>query len=381
MEMVEKEIRGHYQSDLITHIREAGNVYNLGHTEFYLAREFGFCNGVRRAIDIAYAARKVFENQRIFLIGDIIHNPEVNRQLADMGIKKLPWKKLDESYDQLTADDVVIVPAFGVPTHFVDLLEEKGVQIVDSTCGDVMKVWKRVKNYAAMGVTSIIHGKATHEETGATASRALGDRGRGKYLIVFSLDDAKVLCDYITGKGDKEAFMKRFEGCYSPGFDPDEDLDEVGIANQTTMLKEETRTLQNMVKAAIEERDGDDDNFYVFDTICGATQDRQDALYELLQKPLDVMFVVGGHNSSNTTHLVDIAKKHVPTYFIESAASIKSIQYVEAFDTDTHEVRTMTTDPVVQNLGKSLKVGITAGASCPANLIEATILRLAELRK
>ncbi len=381
MELVEKEIRGHYQSDLITHIREAGNVYNLGHTEFYLAREFGFCNGVRRAIDIAYAARKVFQTQRIFLIGDIIHNPEVNRQLADMGIKKLPWKKLDESYDQLTEDDVVIVPAFGVPTHFVDLLEEKGVQIVDSTCGDVMKVWKRVKNYAAMGVTSIIHGKASHEETSATASRALGTRGRGKYLVVYSLDDARVLCDYITGKGDKEAFMKRFEGCYSAGFDPDEDLEEVGIANQTTMLKEETRALQDMVKAAIEERDGDDDNFYVFDTICGATQDRQDALYELLQKPLDVMFVVGGYNSSNTTHLVDIAKKHVPTYFIESAACIKSIQYVEAFDTDAHEVRTMTTAPVVQNLGKSLKVGITAGASCPANLIEATILRLAELRK
>ncbi len=380
MEMVEKEIQTHYQSKLIAHIREAGNVYNLGHTEFFLAREFGFCDGVRRAIDIAYAARKVFPDSRMYLIGDIIHNPEVNRQLADMGIEKLPWKKLDAAYDKLGPDDVVIVPAFGVPTAFMDLLEEKGVQVVDTTCGDVMKVWKRVKNYAAMGVTSIIHGKASHEETGATASRALGKNGRGKYLVIYSMDDARALCDYILGKGDKESFMKRFEGCCSPGFDPDEDLEELGIANQTTMLKEETAEIQRMVKAAILERDGDDDNFFMFDTICGATQDRQDALYELLKKPLDVMFVVGGHNSSNTTHLVDIAKKHVPTYFIESAECIKSIQYVEAYDTDAHEVRTMTTVPVVQNLGKSLKVGVTGGASCPAKLIEATILRIVDLR-
>lgn len=381
MELVEKEIQQHYQSDLISHIRAAGNSYNLGHTEFFLAKEFGFCNGVRRAIDIAYAARRVFPGQQIYLIGDIIHNPEVNRQLEEMGIQKLPWKQLDSSYDQIRENDVVIVPAFGVPTPFMDALEEKGVHIVDTTCGDVMKVWKRVKNYASMGVTSIIHGKSTHEETSATASRALGDRGKGKYLVVYSLDDARVLCDYMLGRENKAAFMQRFEGCYSPGFDPDTDLEEIGIANQTTMLKTETQTLQQMVKDAIVERDGDDDNFYVFDTICGATQDRQDALYELLKNPLDVMFVVGGYNSSNTTHLVDIAKKYVPTYFIESAACIKSIQYVDAFDTETQEVREMITVPVVQNLGKSLKVGITAGASCPANLIEATILRLADLRK
>lgn len=381
MELVEKEIQQHYQSDLISHIRAAGNSYNLGHTEFFLAKEFGFCNGVRRAIDIAYAARRVFPGQQIYLIGDIIHNPEVNRQLEEMGIQKLPWKQLDSSYDQIRENDVVIVPAFGVPTPFMDALEEKGVHIVDTTCGDVMKVWKRVKNYASMGVTSIIHGKSTHEETSATASRALGDRGKGKYLVVYSLDDARVLCDYMLGRGNKAAFLQRFEGCYSPGFDPDTDLEEIGIANQTTMLKTETQTLQQMVKDAIVERDGDDDNFYVFDTICGATQDRQDALYELLKNPLDVMFVVGGYNSSNTTHLVDIAKKYVPTYFIESAACIKSIQYVDAFDTETQEVREMITVPVVQNLGKSLKVGITAGASCPANLIEATILRLADLRK
>ena len=152
MEQVEKEIQQHYQSELISHIRSAGNVYNLGHTEFFLAREFGFCNGVRRAIDIAYAARRVFPDRRIFLIGDIIHNPEVNRQLEEMGIRKLPWKQLDSSYDRVAPDDVVIIPAFGVPTPFMDALEEKGVQIVDTTCGDVMKVWKRVKNYAAIGI-------------------------------------------------------------------------------------------------------------------------------------------------------------------------------------------------------------------------------------
>lgn len=381
MEQVEKEIQQHYQSELISHIRSAGNVYNLGHTEFFLAREFGFCTGVRRAVDIAYAARKVFPSQRIFLIGDIIHNPEVNRQLEGMGIQKLPWKQLDASYDAITANDVVIIPAFGVPMSFMDALEEKGAQIVDTTCGDVMKVWKRVKNYAAMGITSIIHGKVTHEETRATASRALGDKGKGKYLVVYDLEDARFLCDYILGRIDKNSFIQRFDGCFSPEFDPERDLEEVGIANQTTMLKTETQSFQQMVRDAIIQRDGDDDNFYVFDTICGATQDRQDALYELLKNPLDVMFVVGGYNSSNTTHLVDIAKEHVPTYFIESAECIKSIQYVDAFDTEKREVCQMTTEPVVQNLGKSLKVGITAGASCPANLIEETIRRIADLRK
>lgn len=381
MELVEKEIQKHYQSELITHIRNANNKYNLGHTEFFLAREFGFCNGVRRAIDIAYAARRVFADHRIFLIGDIIHNPEVNQQLAGMGIKKLPWKQLDESYNSLTENDVVIVPAFGVPTFFMDSLEAKGVQVVDTTCGDVMKVWKRVKNYAAMGVTSIIHGKATHEETSATASRARGDKGRGKYLVVYNLDEAQKVCDYILGRGNKEEFLAYFKGAYSEGFDPDEDLEEVGIANQTTMLKTETQQLQKLIKDAIVERDGDDDNFFVFDTICGATQARQDALYELLEQPIDVMFVVGGYNSSNTTHLVDIAKRHVTTYFIESAECIKSLQQVEAYDTDTNEIKLMNTEPVVQNLGKSLKVGITAGASCPANLIEATILRISDLRK
>lgn len=381
MELVEQQIQRHYQSDLISHIREAGNVYNLGHTEFFLAREFGFCNGVRRAIDIAYAARKVFHDRNIYLIGDIIHNPEVNRQLEEMGVKKLPWKQLDAACDRITADDVVIIPAFGVPSSFMNALEEKGVQVVDTTCGDVMKVWKRVKNYASMGITSIIHGKATHEETSATASRALGDKGRGKYLVVYDLEDVRILCDYMQGNGDREAFLKRFEGSCSSGFDPDTDLEEVGIANQTTMLKTETQELQRMIRDAVVQRDGDDDNFYVFDTICGATQDRQDALNELLKHPLDVMFVVGGYNSSNTTHLVDISRKHIPTYFIESAECIQSIQYVDAFDPETHRVRRMTTEPVVQNLGKSLKVGITAGASCPANLIEAVILRIADLRK
>ncbi len=381
MERVEKEIENHYQSDLINHIRASGNVYNLGHTEFHLAKEFGFCNGVRRAIDIAYAARKVFPTERMFLIGDIIHNPEVNRQLIGMGVVKLPWGQMVNNCEKLEANDVVIVPAFGVSIDLMNRLEEKGVHVVDTTCGDVMKVWKRVKNYAKMGVTSIIHGKASHEETTATASRALGDRGTGKYLVIYDDNDARMLCDYILGKGNKEEFLAHFKGAYSPGFDPDEDLEELGLANQTTMLKTETQHIQNMVRQAIIDRDGDDDNYFVYDTICGATQDRQDALKDLLSEHLDVLFVVGGHNSSNTTHLVDIAKNIVPTFFIESADSIQSLHAIDSFNTTTKKVESMSTPPVVQNLGKPIKVGITAGASCPANLIEAVINRIADLRK
>ena len=379
MEAVQAEVQRHYSSALVDRIRNHGGTLTIGPTTVRLARQFGFCYGVERAIDLAYASRRVFPERRIFLIGEIIHNPEVNRQLADLGIITLPWRQIDASYDQLRPDDVVIVPAFGAPTAFMDKLDRLGCGIVDTTCGDVMKVWRRVRQNARDGVTSIIHGKADHEETRATAARALGDDGRGHYLIVLTLDQAAFVCATIRSGGNRAAFLERFAGALSPGFDPALHLRAVGVANQTTMLKSETEAIQRLVRQAIVDRDGDDRNFRMFDTICGATQERQDALFELLRQPLDVLFVIGGYNSSNTTHLVEIGAEHLPTFFIRNASCLRSVEQIHHFDlARRQEVGAATASPLARP--GHLHVGITAGASCPANLIEDTVLKVFELR-
>ncbi|MBB5350586.1 4-hydroxy-3-methylbut-2-enyl diphosphate reductase [Haloferula luteola] len=379
MKVVTEEVEAHYRSSIVEKIRTHGGELTLGNTTIRLAQQFGFCYGVERAIDLAYAARKVFPEQRIFLIGEIIHNPEVNRQLSDMGIVSLPWKQLSEDYDALTPEDVVIVPAFGAPTHFMDKLAERGCYVVDTTCGDVMKVWRRVRTYAKEGMTSIIHGKAGHEETQATASRALGDDGTGHYVMVLTLDDTDFLCRYLREGGDRAAFFERFGSALSPGFDPDRHLVRVGVANQTTMLKSETEEIQRRVKKAVQDRDGSDENFVVFDTICGATQERQDALFEMLKKPMDLMLVVGGYNSSNTTHLVEIAEQELPTFFIRNASCLKDLEEVVHFD--LHQKSEISSAYPASVLGDGpLTVGITAGASCPNNLIEDTILKVFSLR-
>ena len=274
----------------------------------------------------------MFTDHRISLIGEIIHNPEVNRQLSDMGIISLPWHELGADYDSLGEEDVVIVPAFGAPTSFMSKLEERGCFVVDTTCGDVMKVWRRVRSYAKEGITSIIHGKASHEETRATASRALGDGGNGHYLIILTLEDTDFVCETIRHGGNREAFLNRFKNKYSPGFDPDIHLRRVGVANQTTMLKSETEEIQRRIQAAIIDRDSNDDNSVVFDTICGATQERQDALFEMLSKPMDLLLVVGGYNSSNTTHLVEIGEQTLPTFFIRNASCLRSLEEIIHYD-------------------------------------------------
>lgn len=379
MELVQAEVQRHYSSALVDRIRNHGGTLTIGPTTVRLARQFGFCYGVERAIDLAYASRRVFPERRIFLIGEIIHNPEVNRQLADLGIITLPWRRIDASYDQLGPDDVVIVPAFGAPTAFMDKLDRLGCGIVDTTCGDVMKVWRRVRQNARDGVTSIIHGKADHEETRATAARARGDDGRGHYLIVLTLAQAALVCETIRSGGDRAAFLERFAGALSPGFDPALHLRAVGVANQTTMLKSETEAIQRLVRQAIVDRDGDDRNFRMFDTICGATQERQDALFELLSQPLDVLFVIGGYNSSNTTHLVEIGAEHLPTFFIRNASCLRSVERIHHFDlARRQEVGAAAASPLARP--GHLHVGITAGASCPANLIEDTVLKVFELR-
>ena len=379
MTLVQAEVERHYHSPIVEKVRDRGGSMQIGNTTVRLAEQFGFCYGVERAIDLAYAARRVFPDQRIFLIGEIIHNPEVNRQLIEMDIVSLPWEEITDDYDKLTEDDVVIVPAFGAPTSFTEKIEAQGCNIIDTTCGDVMKVWRRVRTYAKSGVTSLIHGKRDHEETLATASRAVGDDGNGHYLVVLTLKETDYICDYIRNGGDRQEFLNNFTKAHSEGFDPDIHLKEIGVANQTTMLKSETEEIQNRVKKAISDRDGSPDNFQVFDTICGATQERQDALFDMLTKPMDLLLVVGGYNSSNTTHLVEIGQENLPTYFIREASCLESLETVVHFDLEEKEE--VESDNVLAGFDdQAATIGITAGASCPANLIEETIVRVLSLR-
>ena len=381
MERVQAEVEDHYRSPIVEQIRAKGGTLTLGNTTIRLAKDFGFCYGVERAIDLAYAARKVFNDRKVYLLGEIIHNPEVNRQLTEMGVISIPLGHQEEAIAKLSRDDVVIVPAFGAETELMNIIAERGCMVVDTTCGDVMSVWKRVRGYATQGVTSIIHGKAAHEETRATASRALGDKGHGHYLIVLTLADVDFVCDYIRRGGDRAAFLERFKGAHSEGFDPDLHLKRVGVANQTTMLKSETEEVQRRVQHAVEERDGAElakQNYQVFDTICGATQERQDALFEMLKRPMDILLVVGGYNSSNTTHLVEIGEQQLPTFFIRNAECLRTLEQIVHFDLHTKGEK----ESYSQKLAGTgdVVVGITAGASCPNNLIEDTITRVFALR-
>jgi len=379
MERVAAEVAEHFHSSVVEKLKDKGGKLTIGNTTVRLAQEFGFCYGVERAIDLAYASRRVFPENRIFLIGEIIHNPDVNGQLRDMGIVSLPWKDIGPDYDDLTDDDVVIVPAFGAPTSFMKKIEERGCYVVDTTCGDVMKVWRRVRGFAKDGITSIIHGKSNHEETRATSSRALGEDGSGHFLIVLTLGDVDYVCNYLIHGGDRAAFLSKFEGSYSEGFDPDVHLEKVGVANQTTMLKSETEEIQRRLRKALEIRDGNGDAFVVFDTICGATQDRQDALFNLLRTPIDMLLVVGGYNSSNTQHLVEIGEKQLPTFFIRDASRLKSLQEIVHYD--LHHAEEVTSSYArIFSSHEPVSIGITAGASCPNNLIEETIIKVFGLR-
>ena len=378
MERVQAEVANHYQSSIVEKVRARDGVLTIGKTTIRLAKQFGFCYGVERAIDLAYASRRVFPDHRIFLIGEIIHNPEVNRQLEAMNIVSLPWREMNGQYDDLTENDVVIVPAFGAPISFMDKVESRGCLTVDTTCGDVMKVWKRVRGFAKNGITSIIHGKADHEETRATASRAAGEDGKGHYLIVLTLEEVDFILNYLLNGGDAGTFRERFSGAMSEGFDPDIHLSLLGVANQTTMLKSETEEIQRRVREAVVKRDCNADNFSVFDTICGATQERQDALFDLLKHTMNLLLVVGGYNSSNTTHLVEIGEKELPTFFIRSAECIVSLE--EIIHYDLHQKEEVSAYSAVFSAEEHIVVGITAGASCPSNLIEDTILKIFELR-
>ena len=378
MSAVQKQVESHYRSDIVDKVRRDGGIVSVGGLTVRLAKQFGFCYGVERAIDLAYAARKVFKDRRLFIVGEIIHNPEVNEQISSLGIKNLTGLNKQADISDLQPDDVVILPAFGTELAILQQIKDRGCQIVDTTCGDVMSVWKRVRKYASESATSIIHGKAEHEETKATSSRALGD-GKGHYLVVLTLADTDYVCDYIRNGGDKQAFLEKFSGAYSIGFDPDVHLRTIGVANQTTMLRGETEEVQRRIQKAIADRDGAElaaKNFRFFDTICGATQERQDALRELLDVPMNLLLVVGGYNSSNTSHLAEMGEEKLPTYFVLNASRLLSENEIRHYD--LHEKREVVAHDWLPK--SPVVVGITAGASCPNNLIEETLIRLFQLR-
>ena len=316
-EAVAGELAAAYDSAIVDRVRANDFRHESGRLTVHLAREFGFCYGVDRAVDYAYQARRRFPGRHVFLTGEIIHNPHVNDRLRGAGIRFL--SDAGERADLLGADDVVILPAFGVTVSDMAQLSSQGCTLVDTTCGSVLNVWKNVVRYAQDGFTSIIHGKVKHEETRATASQAL-KYPNGRYLIVLDHEEAAIVCSYIRSGGDRDAFLARFAGAVSPGFDPDRDLTRIGCANQTTMLMTESLAIGEMFRDAMRERYGEAalaSHFRAFDTICSATQERQDAVIALLaEQPLDLMLVVGGYNSSNTCNLACICDEKVRTYHI-----------------------------------------------------------------
>ena len=364
-----------YTGRLVDLLQTRGYALTAGDTTVRLAREFGFCYGVERAVDYAYQTRRKFPERQIFLAGEIIHNPHINQRLREMGIEILVPSATGFDYAAITPEDVVILPAFGVPMKDFQTLRESGCVMVDTTCGSVLNVWKRVEGYARDGLTSLIHGKHYHEETRATASQAEKHPG-AHWIVVRDMAEAKIVCEYIEGRGDRDAFLARFAPAVSAGFDPDLHLLRIGVANQTTMLARESLAIGEEIGNAIERARGTDarsTDFRSFDTICSATQDRQDAVKELLAEPLDVMVVVGGYNSSNTISLAAICAEHVTTYHIEDA---------EAIDPELGTIRHKPigrTEELTESwmpVHGALRVGLTAGASTPNNKIGDTVARV-----
>jgi 4-hydroxy-3-methylbut-2-enyl diphosphate reductase len=362
-----------YHSDLIAEIKAAEYRYQSGRLTIHLAREFGFCYGVDRAVDYAYQTRQRFEDRPVFLTGEIIHNPHVNRQIRAQGVRFLTDP--GESIDALTPNDVVILPAFGITIELLETLVDRGCTLVDTTCGSVLNVWKNVKRYAEQGFTSIIHGKYWHEETRATASQAQ-HAGKGHYLVVLDRAEAGAACEYIRRGGSREEFLAKFEHAVSPGFDPDTHLGRIGCANQTTMLSSESLEIGDMFRGAIGDRYGAEalnTRYRAFDTICSATQDRQDAIIALLDtETLDAMIVLGGYNSSNTCNLARICAEKLPTYHIADPEGLTSATEIRHKPVnDKHEVTTQDWLPA-----GGISFGLTSGASTPDNLVETVIRRL-----
>lgn len=366
-------MQSEYQSDLIQQIRDNQGTLQRGEVTIRLAEAFGFCWGVERAVAMAYETRQHFPQERIWITNEIIHNPSVNQRLREMQVEFIEVEAGQKNFDGVQQGDVVILPAFGASVQEMQLLNDRGCTIVDTTCPWVSKVWNTVEKHKKTSYTSIIHGKYNHEETIATSSFA------GTYLIVLNLEQAQYVCDYILKGGDRTEFMAKFSKACSAGFDPDRDLEQVGIANQTTMLKGETEQIGKLFEHTMLKKYGPaelNQHFLSFNTICDATQERQDAMFKLVEDKLDLMVVIGGYNSSNTTHLQEIAiERSIPSYHIDSADRIGPGNRVEH--------KPLNQDLEVQEnwlpTGE-IVVGITSGASTPDRVVEMVIEKIFELK-
>ncbi len=376
---IQDTLNQEFQSSLINKIKASDSQYTDRNTTIKLAKEYGFCYGVDRSIDYAYQTVKKFPDRKIYLTGEIIHNPFVNKRLIDMGVHFLSGQyNQGKTLADIKQEDVVILPAFGVSVSSIEELKQIGCILVDTTCGSVLNVWKYVKRFSKDGYTALIHGKYYHEETIATASQT-NVSDEGKYIVVKNFLETERVCDYIRNKGDKKTFLNYFRKAISPGFDPDQDLIKIGVANQTTMLANESLKVAQMVKEAMVDHYGADtidDHFHSFDTICSATQERQDAIIELLDSGVDLTLVIGGYNSSNTNNLTNIAVRYGPAFHIEDASTLLDREHIRHKTPDSQEIET-TTGWLPQ--GK-LTIGITAGASTPDSKIEEVIIRVLELR-
>ncbi len=370
---VATQLQSEYQSNLIQEIRDSNYTLKRGDVTIQLAQAFGFCWGVERAVAMAYETRQHFPTERIWITNEIIHNPSVNKRMQEMRVEFIPVIDKIKDFSVVGKGDVVILPAFGASVQEMQILNEKGCQIVDTTCPWVSKVWNTVEKHKKGDYTSIIHGKYKHEETVATSSFA------GKYLIVLNLKEAEYVINYILNGGDRQEFLTKFAKACSAGFDPDQDLERVGIANQTTMLKDETEKIGKMLERTMMQKYGPaelNEHFQNFNTICDATQERQDAMLELVQENLDLMIVIGGFNSSNTTQLQQIAfDRNIPSYHIDSVECIQSINKIEH--------RELTGDLVITENwlpAGEIKVGITSGASTPDKVVEDVIEKIFALK-
>jgi 4-hydroxy-3-methylbut-2-enyl diphosphate reductase len=373
---VQGELASDYNGRLVDLLRERDFVLSSGDTTVRLAREFGFCYGVERAVDYAYQTRRKFPDRRVFLAGEIIHNPHVNSKLRDMGVEILEIGPSGIDYSIVEPADVVILPAFGVTIYDFEKLRAIGCVMVDTTCGSVLNVWKRVEGYARDGYTSLIHGKYYHEETRATASQA-AKYPNAHHFVVRNMDEARIVCDFIEHKISGEELMSRFPHAASEGFDPEVHLRRIGVANQTTMLAKESLAIGAEIGQAMMRANGEEyakANFRTFDTICSATQERQDAVTELLSEQLDVMVVIGGYNSSNTISLAALCSERVRTYHVEDAAAIDPVT-----GTVKHRPPGWKED-VIEDAWLSqsgpMSIGITAGASTPNNKIGDAVARI-----
>ena len=379
---VQGDLSGDYNGWLVDTLRERDYTLVVGDLTIRLAKEFGFCYGVERAVEYAYQTRRKFPERRLLLVGEIIHNPHVNAKLRGMGIEILEAGESGEvDFRVIRPEDVVILPAFGVTIAAFEALRSIGCVMVDTTCGSVLNVWKRVDAYARDGYTALIHGKHHHEETRATASQVMKYPG-GRYVIVRHMEEARIVCEYIEGRGNRDEFLAAFSEAISPGFDPDLDLQHIGVANQTTMLAKESLAIGEEVGQAIARARGAEaraTSFRTFDTICSATQERQDAVLDLLAEPLDAMVVIGGFNSSNTISLAMLCAERVPSYHIEDASGIDPAAGTIRFRRpEVKHVEEVRSDWLPS--GVPMRIGVTAGASTPNNKIGETIARILATR-